>query len=284
MKEQKKTTEKYLLLLDYYQNMYLVSVYEVVFYVVTIYRKKFNLASFNPDVIDEYNRIILEHNNLKALEALRKELKDYGVNISIHKSLDDEEFRAQRLRYIKYKFPDEDTYKFENSLRANFNNKVKTIFHYEPIILEINKQPKYYNNKLLMILYKQSLNWNTIDSILTKVAKRFHHYNVHYFPNKINRYNRIFYYDTNEDNINKVREELTKKEINTLVLDNEEEFIIYRLQYIKHYYPEMSSSFLHAKWRLEYENGWFNKERWDPIIYIPKQKKKASKSNNKMKK
>lgn len=283
MKEQKKTIEKYSLLLAYNQNMYLISVFEIILYFSRIYNKKYGLDLFDPEKIDEYDRHIVTSSNLKLLTAFQQELKEYGVNTMIN-NLEDPEFRSHRLKYIKYKFPDYDPYDFETSLRENYQRKHKIVFHYEPIILEVNKQSKYYGNKLLFILYKQSVPWANIEQILAKLAKKYSHIGLSWHPLKINRYNRIFYYDTNEENIRLIRQELTKKEINTLVLDQEEEFITYRLEYIQHYYPDMGSSFLHAKWRLEYENGWFNRERWDPIIFIPKKTAKVKPKNKKLKK
>ena len=272
MKKSKKPIARSALLLNYNQRMYLLSINEIILYVTKQFHEKYQTPVFRPGLIGEYDRIILNDVEVPYLKMIQDELESYGIHTFIG-HLEDPEFRYQRLEYIKYKFPDKDPLEEEIFLRELSFDRGPLILQYEPIILEVNDVKNFPSNeKLLVILYEQYLAWNQIKQILHQTAKEFR---IDYYDEKINKFERVYWSSTKVEKLQLVQDHLLGKGVQCLILDNTDSIMPFRLGYIRHYYPGDDVAFLHAKWRLEFENGWFNREHWDPMIRIKKPGAKA---------
>lgn len=261
------------LMLDYIQTMYFVSIEEILFFFTKKYKELKNIDVYSPGSINEYNRIIIKGKQ-KNLVFMQNIFNEYGVRTSIS-TLGNEGFEQKRKEYIKFKFGPERLSEIENNLKANFGSGVKQTYQYEPIILEIDNSCKYQGETIIFISYYQSLSWGTIQDRLEKVMKKIRRkvrIKEKFGANSINKYNRIFFHSDNEYHIDYVANVLRMNGLNIIILNDEEEFVPYRIEYIKKYYnSSINASFLQSKWRYEHNNGWFNKEKWDPVILVKKQ-------------
>lgn len=262
-------------LLDYNQTMYFSSIQEVLAYVVTSFNQSLAPAAplqiFPNGPLDEYNRIIIADVRMKLLRAFRARLMQFGIATTVGLQ-DDPVFQAARLAYIKYKFCPSDPALFAANLENNHVHKLANVLHYEPIILAVDpfvaSDSLTSQQKIIFISYYQTLSWTKLQQALQTIAKRHRRAGVVYIPTTINKYNRRFYSNSDETLVWAVVQSLAAAEVLTVVLDDEAAFVSYRLDYIRHYYPAATASFLHAKWRLEYANGWFSQEPWPPLISL----------------
>lgn len=265
-----KKNKNSFLLLDYIQTMYFVSIEEILFYFTSKYQDKYNIDIYKFNSIDEFNRVITKGKYNDLLE-LKKILELYGVNTSIG-NLNDETFRSKRINYIQFKFKDKDPFAYEKELINNYNNGLLSKNYYEPIILEIDENyKKYPGQTLVYIIYEQFLKWDlikkrliNIHEIMIKKKILKEEFNIA----NINKYERLFFNSFDKQKIYYVTDLLTQNGINFVILNNEDDFVPFRQNYIAHYYGKNNISFLQSKWRYEYLNGWYVNENWDPIIPI----------------
>lgn len=258
---------KFSLLLEYNQTMHFISIEEILLYVTKQISHKLKTPIYKPGSIDEFNRVIVK-GNIEYLKFVSSKLNKYGIRSYIG-NINDVEFVKKRHQYIKYKFPFRNLHEVDNELKQNYINNIKTsLSSYEPIILEIDDKEKYENEKLVCIAYKQNKTWSYILEKLEWIKRKYFSKNRFFDIKEINKYNRIFFHSKNEKIIMKLNSKLNENDIKTLILNNEEELIPYRMEYITYYYGIYQAPLLHTKWKLEYENGWYTKEKWDPIIVL----------------
>lgn len=264
----KKNNKISYLLLSYNQNMYFSSIEEILLYVTNKNQKQQNIQLYELGTIDEYNRIIIK-SEIYKLEIIKQEIESYGINCFIG-NLDSDELKQKRYEYLKFKFPNRNILDLEKELETSYLQNKRIKLQYEPIILEVSDEAENTNEKKLFITYKQSKNWTSTKKSIKKIAKKYYSRKPEFDENWINKYNRLFYQSDDIQLLNKIQNDFQKEGVETIILDSEEEFIQYRMEYIKYHHSDRDAYFLHSKWKLEFLNGWFNREKWPPIIFVKK--------------